>query len=47
MNKSGFLNFYVIGIIVGGIMLSSFVYYIFKNNSPIEISENTISVEKK
>mgnify|MGYP001597680218 CR=1 FL=1 len=47
MNKNGFLHFYVIGIIAGGIMLSSFVYFFIKNNSPTEISENTIGVEEK
>jgi len=45
--QKGFLNFYMIGIIVVGMMLSTFSYYVFKKNSVSEIPNGTINVEKK
>src|SRR3989344_7261683 len=46
MNKKGFLNFYVIGIMVVVVTLSSLTYSFLKKNSSTEIPDGTISVEK-
>lgn len=46
MNKNGFSNFYVMGIIVIVMALSGFGYYVLKPNSSAEISDNVMSVEK-